>query len=273
MRIGGIFIRFTCFSKFKLFEPMQAEFIGRNTIFLPEVDSTNSYASALLKNVKPPEGTVIRANLQTAGRGQRSKTWQASRGLNITLSAILYPDFLAVQNQHFLYKIAALACYDTIAEILDTGQFDIKIKWPNDILVNRQKLCGILIENNLIDNQIQSSFIGIGLNVNQTEFSELPGAVSIKYFLKRDMDLQIAVERLCVKLELWYQELMKGEFEKIKEQYLKALFGLNQWLDFKQQGKLIRCKPKGLATNGLLQLEREDGSIFETDTHELTWIY
>lgn len=252
---------------------MQGDLIGSNTIFLTEVDSTNSYASALLKNVKPPEGTVISAQFQHAGRGQRKSSWQAMSGMNITLSVILYPSFLDLRQQHFLYKMAALACYDTIAGFIDPGQYDIKIKWPNDILINRRKICGILIENQLVERHIQSAVLGIGLNVNQTEFSGLSSVVSMKSLLEHDLDLKIIRTQLCHHLDHWYTMLRQKEWNLIQDRYLQELFGLNQWIDFEEQGHVLTYKIKGLGQEGLLMLERADGSLFEADLRQLHWIY
>lgn len=252
---------------------MQGDLIGSNTIFLTEVDSTNSYASALLKNVKPPEGTVVAAHYQRAGRGQRENGWQALSGMNITLSVILYPSFLELREQHFLYKIAALACYDTIAGFIDSGQYDIKIKWPNDILVNRRKICGILIENQLFEQSIQSAVLGIGLNVNQTEFSGLSTASSLKLIRNQDMDLQILRSKLCRHLNQWYLKLRQKDWNVIQDRYLQALFGLNQWMDFEEQGRFVQYRIKGLGQEGLLMLETKDGSLFEADVRQLRCIY
>lgn len=252
---------------------MQGDLIGSNTIFLTEVDSTNSYASALLKNVKPPEGTVISAQHQVNGRGQRESSWQAASGMNITISVILYPTFLELSQQHFLYKIAALACYDTIAGFIDPGQYDIKIKWPNDMLVNRKKICGILIENQLVERSIQSAILGIGLNVNQTEFSGLSSAVSLKLLRKQDTDLQILRSNLCHHLDFWYNRLKQKDWTLIQDRYLQKLFGLNEWLDFDEQGRTVHYRIRGLGREGLLMLEKEDGSLFEADIRQMRWIY
>jgi BirA family transcriptional regulator, biotin operon repressor / biotin---[acetyl-CoA-carboxylase] ligase len=126
---------------------METLFVGKNTIFLPEIPSTNSYATHLLKNVNLAEGTVVHTANQTQGRGQWDKRWSSEPSSNLTVSVVLKPTFLELKKQFLLYQIAALACYDTIAGLLNNSQYDIKIKWPNDILINRKKTAGILIEN------------------------------------------------------------------------------------------------------------------------------
>ena len=152
---------------------METLFIGRNIIFLPQVNSTNSYAIEMLKNVNLAEGTLVHTAEQTEGRGQRGSVWKTEKTSNLTASLVLKPTFLDLKNQHYLYQISALACYDALAELLDSSQFDIKIKWPNDILVNKQKIAGILIENNISNTQLSWSVVGVGFNVNQTIFDRL----------------------------------------------------------------------------------------------------
>src|SRR5687768_17275673 len=121
---------------------METLFIGKNLLFLHEVESTNTYAMNLLRNVNPIEGTVVYTDHQTMGKGQRGAVWTSKTGQNITASIILKP-LLTQNNTFYLSKISALAVYDVLTDILPIGQYDIKIKWPNDILVNRRKIAGI----------------------------------------------------------------------------------------------------------------------------------
>ncbi|MBL7901182.1 MAG: biotin--[acetyl-CoA-carboxylase] ligase [Bacteroidia bacterium] len=252
---------------------MRTGFIGRNLIFLPQVDSTNSYAMQLLKNVKPKEGTVVYAGAQTQGRGQRSRVWDSEPGRNITMSVILFPSFLELKNQRFLYQMTALACYDTIAAILDKGQFDIKIKWPNDILVNSKKLCGILIENNLIENKLLSSVIGIGMNVNQKKFEQQPNAVSLSVLTDLDFEANALIRAVCHSLEKYYKLLKEGKTEQLQRRYQSLLFGIDEWREFSVNGKNTVLKVNGTGPTGLLLLEDLEGKRFEADAQDLRWIF
>lgn len=212
---------------------MNTLFIGKNMLFLPEVESTNTYAINLLRNVNIVDGTVIYTNNQTQGKGQRGTVWASETGKNITLSAILQPHFLDIKQSFYLSKITALACYDVLTEILDASHYDIKIKWPNDILVNMKKIGGILIENNLNGSKIQHAVIGIGLNVNQQNFGDLSAfATSIKIEKNEDFNTSIILESLCSKLEKWYFKLKENKFDFIHLNYLSHLFGLNETFNF-----------------------------------------
>jgi BirA family biotin operon repressor/biotin-[acetyl-CoA-carboxylase] ligase len=106
------------------------------------------------------------ADFQGEGRGQRGATWHSERGMNILISIFLELDNLSVKNQTFISKFVAVSIYDA----LKTLGLQPKIKWPNDLLINGKKICGILIENQFTGHQIKSSIIGIGLNVNQVVF-------------------------------------------------------------------------------------------------------
>ena len=140
--------------------------IGSKITFLDSVDSTNNYAAKLVNENKIENGQVIMADFQGEGRGQRGATWHSERGMNILISIFLELDNLSVKNQTFISKFVAVSIYDA----LKTLGLQPKIKWPNDLLINGKKICGILIENQFTGHQIKSSIIGIGLNVNQVVF-------------------------------------------------------------------------------------------------------
>ncbi len=251
---------------------METLFIGRNLIFLPEVNSTNSYATELLKNVNVSEGTVVHTPNQTHGKGQRGNSWNAEIASNVTASIILKPVFLELKKQFYLYQITALACYDVMAEILDNSQFDIKIKWPNDILVNRKKIAGILIENSVIGNGLIYSVIGIGVNVNQRSFNEENNATSIIKLLNKSVDLSNVLSLLCKHLEKYYLQLKNNKFKEITETYLSYLFGLNGWVNFEIEATKKTCLIKGISEEGLLILEDEAGTKKTYDVKEIKWV-
>jgi len=252
---------------------METLFIGRNLIFLPEVQSTNSYAMNLLKNVNPPEGTLVYANYQTQGKGQRGSAWNAEPASNLTASLILKPFFLNLRNQFYLYLISALACYDTMAEILDSSQFDIKIKWPNDILINKKKIAGILIENNILNNQVNGCVVGIGINVNQSSFDASFNATSISILLANNFPVFRVLETLCSNFEKHYLALKNEKFNSIQGNYLQHLFGLNTWRQFEINGAIKSLMILGVSDRGLLLLREENDSIMEVDVKQIRWFY
>ena len=177
---------------------METLFIGKNLLFLTEVESTNTYAMGMLRNVNVMEGTVVYTDHQSRGKGQRGASWNSAVASNITASVILRPAFLESGESFFLSKISALALYDVLTDVLNSSQYDIKIKWPNDMLVDSRKIAGILIENTYNQQQIQYSVMGIGLNVNQADFGPLSGiATSLKLLTGQQHDRKEVLEKLC----------------------------------------------------------------------------
>ncbi|MGZ4100005.1 MAG: biotin--[acetyl-CoA-carboxylase] ligase [Bacteroidia bacterium] len=251
---------------------METLFIGTNIIYLPEVDSTNSYAMELLKNVNLTEGTVIHTTNQTAGRGQRGNVWNTLPDSSLTASIIINPVFLELKKQFFLYKIAALACYDVMAEILNSSQYDIKIKWPNDILVNGKKIAGILIENIITSNTINRSVIGIGINIKQREFESKSNATSLQLLTGKEYGLNYVLELLCSYLEKYYLLLKNGNYKVITEKYLEHFYALNKRIGFEINGRAQSFLVKGIGSKGLLLLENEAGNDLEFDIKEIKWI-
>lgn len=252
---------------------METLFIGKNIIFLPETDSTNSYAMDLLKNVNLPEGTVVHTMSQTNGKGQRGAVWNADPQRNLTASIILKPTFLSIQKQFFLYQVAALACHDALSQILYGSQIDIKIKWPNDILINDKKVSGILTENVIQQDQVVNSVVGIGLNVNQLLFNSDIRATSLKLITGRDFEIKDILEILCCHFERYYLALRSAQFSSLTSGYLQRLYGLNEYRNFEIRGKVCNFKVKGLGETGLLVLVDRSGTQLQVDVKEVKWIY
>lgn len=250
---------------------METLFVGQNAIFLPEVESTNSYANELLKNVNPIEGTVVYTSHQTQGRGQRGNTWMSEPGLNLAVSIIVKPNFLNIKNIFYLYIISALSVHDLMAELIDTSQFDIKIKWPNDILVNSKKVAGILNENMINAAGVQYAVVGIGLNINQLNFDELTSATSIKLITKKDHDLRSVLERLCSHFEKHYLALKNGHTEQLRNNYYTHFYKLNETHMFEINGIKEEFVVKGITDNGLLHLQNSDRIDRYFDIKEIKW--
>src|SRR5688572_32157531 len=167
--------------------------MGHSVVFMPECHSTNDEASQLIESSdNVVEGTVVITNDQTSGRGQRGNTWISEPGKNLTFSLVMKPAFLSAQDQFLLNKAFSLGLYDYLHITLKAT---VKIKWPNDMLANDKKICGILIENQIQGQNIQHSVVGIGLNVNQENFS-MPTATSMKVFERKEFLLENVLEEL-----------------------------------------------------------------------------
>jgi len=231
-------------------------FIGNNYVYLEETASTNEYLQSLNKEMKLPGGTVISAGYQTRGRGQAGATWESEKDQNIMLSVLLYPKFLKTTNQFALSKAMALAARDFILTFLK--DLPVKIKWPNDILVSGQKICGILIENGIKGDQIDYCIIGMGLNINQI-FNDGHRA-SLKSITGIDFDLRETETILFSCIEARYLQLRNHE-ATISADYLETLFGLNQkrWFKDNINGEDFEGVIKGVHTDGRLVIETDEG--------------
>jgi BirA family biotin operon repressor/biotin-[acetyl-CoA-carboxylase] ligase len=224
--------------------------IGQNLIQLDAVDSTNNYAKLLLSNAAPDEGTVIMANEQTAGRGQAGNTWYSQAGKNLTVSLILYPDFLDADKQFYLNMAMALAVKDFCESVLSD---DVKIKWPNDIYYANNKLGGMLIENTINGGKIATSIIGIGLNVNQVEFDEnLPNPISLAMVSTLNFNLQDLSARLCQHLQKYYQQLQQLHFNFLDKGYTDSLYRYQQTHEFKKGEQIFKGEINGVTKEGKL---------------------
>lgn len=228
--------------------------IGRPTITFDTIDSTNDYATLLVSNSTPNEGTVIWAQYQSKGRGQIGSNWSAEAGMNLLMSVILQPRFLMAYQQFTLNILVSLS----IKSALNSYKIKAQIKWPNDIYIGNKKICGILIQNILQGKSIKNSIIGIGLNVNQDEFDPLlPNPTSMKMVSNQMYDIEGVKSRVCQHLQQYYNRLKEEGFEVLKQEYLECLYLKNQEALFELDGKNVVGTIKGITDLGKLQIEIE----------------
>lgn len=233
---------------------MQTE--NRNTVVLSETDSTNNYANRLIAAGTAEEGAVVLSHFQKQGRGQRGNSWESAPGENMLASIILFPKFLPAGNQFYLSKITSLALADWLKQKVD----DVSIKWPNDIYVGKQKIAGILIETSIQGNYFHSAVIGIGLNLNQLDFSKaLPNPVSLKKLTGIGLDPEETACEVRDVLMGWYQKLEAGFTGEIDVRYLENLFRINEWAQFRKDEKLLEARIAGIGEFGQLLLEDRAG--------------
>lgn len=209
--------------------------------------------------VKPTyaEGDIVWADVQSAGRGQRGHKWESREGENITFSAIFEPTFLPATKQFLLSEVVALAVVDAM-RYYGVGA---RIKWTNDIYVGDRKLAGILIEHKLSGVNISRTIAGIGLNVNQLEFSaDLPNPVSMRQITRLELDCREVLERVAEKLMERYEMLRRGEEQQLQADYHELLYRRDalHWY-FLPDGKAFRGTIRGVEPSGALIVENEKG--------------
>jgi BirA family biotin operon repressor/biotin-[acetyl-CoA-carboxylase] ligase len=245
-------------------------FIGQNLVKLSEVNSTNTYLKELVSKSEPLiDGTVIMADHQFAGRGQKSNVWISKKGENLTFSIYLKTSFLAVNEQFFLNIAVCLGITDWLISLL---KHDCSIKWPNDIFYKNRKLGGILIENITKGYQLKESIVGIGLNINQTDFEHLEdNATSIAKILHQNYDLTNLLAQICGAIEKRYLQLRSGQKLLLNAEYQSRLFLLNQSNNFEIDNRIVEGKIKGVTPEGYLIIEI-DGENHQFDLKTVKFI-
>ena len=245
-------------------------FVGHNIVRLKRVDSTNNFLkSELSKSTPLPEGTVILAEEQFAGRGQVNNTWYSEPFKNLTISLLLLPTFISPEKQFLLNQSISLAINDTLTNIIGEG---IKIKWPNDIYYKDDKLGGVLIENILRGDVWKYSIIGIGLNINQIDFpTDIKNVTSLKKILHQDYDIANVVNHLCKSIEQRYLQLRAGKLDLIISEYNKRLYRLNELHQFQIEDLVVEGEVVGVDKNGLLEISL-DGILRKFNFKEITFV-
>jgi BirA family biotin operon repressor/biotin-[acetyl-CoA-carboxylase] ligase len=227
-------------------------------IKLDATDSTNAYLKDLLVSQNPPDGTVVQTDWQKKGRGQLGRQWLSEPGKNLTISILKKFDNLKVSEQFVLSIITSLA----IVAVLNKHQVpDIKVKWPNDILSGKQKLCGILVENVVKGALLKSAIIGIGLNVNQERFGSGLNATSVKILTGNEIPLELILQELVEELETTMHQFLDKPMESAQKAYEKLLFGRGQEVSFRiPQGGSFKATLLGIDNSGRLKVKKSDGA-------------
>ncbi len=245
-------------------------FTGQNIIALNEAASTNEEAAVLIRKNPPPEGTLIIAQRQTSGKGQRGNTWLSEPGQNLTFSIIFYPVFLEPDKQFFLSKTLALGVFDFTGKIL--GQ-EVKIKWPNDIYCGDKKIGGMLIENTIGSHKIISSVAGIGLNINQVAFpGDLPNPSSFRKITGILYSPEELLADLCLCIEARYLQLKGRRLQAINSDYLSGLYRFGERSLYSKGGKCFYARITDVSDDGKLELQKENGKKDAFEMKEISFV-
>lgn len=240
-------------------------------IKLNATDSTNTYLRQFYSENNVVDYTVVLASKQNKGRGQMGSVWMSDSGKNLTFSVFKGLRGLQIDHVFFLSIVTSLAVINTLRSLNMSG---LKIKWPNDILSYNQKICGILIENVIKNSQLDSCIIGIGLNVNQTEFSSLPKASSLKLITGITYDLDEVLNQIIENLKIQFAILRDGKRDALKIDYESYLYRNNKPSTFKDsEGTLFTGFIKGVSKAGKLKVLLEANITKEFDIKEITLMY
>lgn len=243
-------------SKEHLQEGLQTDIIGRKLFVFESLDSTNACAKTLAE-AGGEEGTVVVTEFQTHGRGRQGRSWLAEPSTNLLFSVILRPQ-LKKENSGLLTFYAAVSVCRAVEEAV---KVKVECKWPNDLLLDRKKFCGILLENSLEKDRLGYSVIGVGVNVNQRSFDQFLGHVtSLSIAGGRDCDRAVILRHILEEMDRLYKHVQEQRFEKILQEWNARCSMYGREITVAQKDQTISGTAVGLNADGGLVLRTPTGN-------------
>lgn len=243
---------------------LSTDYIGQKIFYFPELESTNIIAkvkaSPRVEGIN--EGTIIIAERQSAGKGRWGRRWFSPVG-GIWLSIILYPQL----SPSYIPRITLMTAVAIVKAMERCAQIKAQIKWPNDILINEKKVCGILTEMSAELDMINWIVVGIGINanINQGEFPEdiKDNSVSLKEILGKKISRVSLVQILLEEFEKYYERLKRREFSSILKEWKLYSHALRRKIKINMGEKIITGEAIDINEEGALILKKEDGELLE----------
>ena len=222
----------------------------KNHIQLDDVSSTNLYLRKLIKDKSINENILVSTNYQEKGRGQRSNIWESEKNMNILISFL----YVHTTNNYDLFKfnmLISLAIYDFLSKYFKTG---LKIKWPNDLMINNKKIAGVLVQN------IESNFksiIGVGININQKEFKNFsPQATSFSNELNKEFNRNALILELMNNFENYLINYF--QFNDLKNSYMLKIYKFKQQTNFLNNLKEFKGEIMNFNSSGEIIIKSGD---------------
>lgn len=244
-------------SKNEIASRLGTKWVGKNLYYYEDTDSTNADAMRLGEE-GAEHGTLVVANHQNKGRGRRGRVWQSPVGTTISMSFLVKPE-IAPGKASMLTLVMALAVAKGIEEACDLST---AIKWPNDILVNGKKVCGILTEMKAEMDYIHGVIIGVGINVNVESFPEELQSMATSLILEKGRKVSRAevIERVAENFEEYYEKFMEAEdLSLLRDLYEERLISKGKTVKvLDPQGEYTGIS-KGITDTGELVVETQDG--------------
>ena len=227
-----------------------------NIIKLDAIDSTNSYLKKIILEKDVSDYTIVTANFQTEGKGQLGYMWESEDSKNLLCSIYKKDLGIKVEDQFVLSMLVSLSIIRTLEKL---NLPKLYIKWPNDIMSDNKKICGILVENMVKQNSIKESVIGIGLNVNQDTFKNLPNATSIKKIKGVVFNIDELLNDLVNNIKKQFIDFNQSKIDLVFRQYEDVLYRINIPSTFKNsEGDVFTGFIKGVNNLGRLKVLLED---------------
>lgn len=239
-------------------QALRTAWIGTRLIYDEVTDSTNTTAMRMARD-GAPHGTLVVADRQESGRGRRGRSWEMAAGEAVAMSLILKPKELKPANAPMLTLVAALAAADAIRDICGS---DVQIKWPNDLVSGGKKLCGILTEMQVASDGSAMIVVGIGINVNNTQFAgEIrETATSLYQCFGRKYDRAELIGAVCERFEHFFSVFMQTQdLCALRERYERSLVNRNRSVRVLDPKGAYDGTARGIAPDGALIVETADG--------------
>lgn len=245
-------------SKEKLSKGLKTKVIGKRLFVFDSLDSTNACAKTLAE-AGTEEGTVVISEFQTQGRGRHGRQWKAEPRANLLFSTLLRPS-LPRDSAGLLTFFAAVSVAKAVERL--TGQ-SVECKWPNDLMINGRKMCGILLENSIQRDSIAYSIVGVGLNVNQEKFDPdlTSKATSLANELGKPLDLRKVFQTTISEMDDLYGQIQKGNFTDILAHWNERCQMFGHPVSITQGDVTVSGKAVGLSADGGLIVETQEKTI------------
>ncbi|NCB67536.1 MAG: biotin--[acetyl-CoA-carboxylase] ligase [Bacteroidia bacterium] len=225
------------------------------SMYLRETRSTNLVLKEMLREYELPEGFVLRTDFQSAGKGQPGNSWESEKGKNLLFSVLLYPQHIAIDQQFILSQLVSVA----ILRTLNSFCAGFSIKWPNDIYFGDKKIGGILIENSLQGSKLNTSIVGIGLNINQKTFrSDAPNPVSLRQITAKNQRRKNILQDVLNNI---YELYSKMDVDTIRNEYSENLYRRVGFYTYRDNKGLFEAELAGIESDGCLKLKTRTGEI------------
>ena len=238
-------------------------------IHLMETDSTSKSLKTISEKEELPSGSIVIADFQTAGRGQRDNTWESEAGKNLTFSILFRPMDLPANMPFVISKMVSLS----VKYMLDKYISGITVKWPNDIYYEDKKIVGTLIENTILQGKISQSIIGIGININQTEFrSNAPNPVSMSQIIDKSLDLMTIMEEFREIFMKQSERINKKQFDSIHNEYLSSLYRKEGYHQYRDADGIFEAAIHDIEPTGYIVLKRANNAYSRYAFKEVSFV-
>lgn len=247
---------------------LHTKFAGCDIRWYKSLDSTNNKAKELAGE-DAPHGLLVAADRQTAGKGRIGKRWESPEGRSVYMSLLLRPDLKPV-SASMLTLVAALAVAAALREVGNTECF---IKWPNDIVINKKKVCGILTEMDSRQNRLNFVVVGIGINVNEKKFPDAirEKATSLLLATGQRTARNRVIQAVMEHFEIYYEKFMKFKsMETLIGEYNEQLINCGRQVKIMERARTFTGTALGIDSSGALQVEMTDGIIQSVSSGEVS---